>query len=128
MRQPPLANAELAVMQLLWTREHMTARQVQEQLYVNATRAQHGTVQRLLQRLAEKGYVRRDASQAVNLFSAVISRQAYAGQQLENLASKLTAGSIAPLIMHLVEENRISPAEIEQLRAILGERENGDQS
>ena len=48
----PLANAELALMDLLWqTDDHMTARQIREQLCPDATKAQHGTVQRLLQLL-----------------------------------------------------------------------------
>ena len=93
-----LANAELAVMDLLWQNDRMTARDLREQLYPDATKAQHGTVQRLLQRLEEKGFVGRDRSLAVHFFSPLDSRQAYAGQQLENLAEKLTAGSIAPLI------------------------------
>ena len=123
MRQPPLANAELAIMNLLWQNDRLTARQIREQLYSDATKAQHGTVQRLLQRLEDKGYVERDRTIAVHFFSAAISRQTYAGQQLESLAGKLTAGSFAPLITHLVEEKKISRDEIKRIRAILDEQE-----
>ena len=114
-----LANAELAVMDLLWKNDRMTARDLREQLYPDATKAQHGTVQRLLQGLEEKGFVERDRSLAVHFFSPLVSRQAYAGQQLENLAEKLTAGSIAPLITHLVEEKKISREEIKRIREIV---------
>jgi BlaI family penicillinase repressor len=114
-----LANAELAVMDLLWKGERMTAREIREQLYPDATKAQHGTVQRLLQRLEEKGFVERDRDLAIHFFTPRVSRQAYAGQQLENLADKLTAGSIAPLLTHLVEEKKISTTEINRLRDIL---------
>jgi len=119
VNQRTLANAELAVMDLLWGTDRLTARQIREQLYPDATKAQHGTVQRLLQRLEDKGYVERDRSLSVHLFSATISRQAYAGGQLESLADKLTAGSLAPLITHLVAEKKISRKEIERIRAIL---------
>ena len=57
MKQPPLANSELAIMDLLWSNEPLTARQIREQLYSHSSKAQHGTVQRLLQRLDEKGYI-----------------------------------------------------------------------
>jgi len=123
VKQPSLANAELAVMDLLWQNDRMTARQIREQLYPDATKAQHGTVQRLLQRLEDKGYVERDRTLSVHFFSAAISRQTYAGQQLESLADKLTAGSFAPLITHLVEEKKISRDEIKRIRAILDELE-----
>jgi BlaI family penicillinase repressor len=125
--QPPLANAELAVMDLLWQNDRLTAREIREQLYPDASKAQHGTVQRLLQRLEDKGYVERDRSLSVHLFSAAISRQTYAGTQLESLADKLTAGSFAPLITHLVEEKKISAEEIDRIRAILGgQTDEGD--
>jgi len=128
MKQPPLANAELAVMNLLWQNDRLTARQIREQLYPDTTKAQHGTVQRLLQRLEDKGYVERDCSLFVHLFSAAISRQTYAGQQLESLADKLTEGSFAPLITHLVEEKKISRDEINRIRAILdGQIDEGEQ-
>ena len=129
MKQPPLANAELAVMDLLWQNDRLTARQMREQLYPDATKAQHGTVQRLLQRLEDKGYVERDRSLSVHFFSAAISRQTYAGTQLESLAAKLTAGSFAPLITHLVEQKRISRDETNRIRAILdGQVDEGEQA
>ena len=124
MKHRPLANAELAVMDLLWQNERLTARRIREQLYPERTKAQHGTVQRLLQRLEDKGYVERDRSLPVHLFSAAISRQTYAGSQLESLAAKLTGGSMAPLITHLVEEKKISQEEIGRLRAILDDTES----
>ncbi len=122
MEQPPLANAELAVMELLWQQDRMTARSIREQLYPGATKAQHGTVQKLLKRLEDKGFVERDTELPVHLFSAAISRQAYAGSQLESLADKLTGGALAPLITHLMEEKKISRAEIKRLRQILDGR------
>ena len=125
MTFPPLANAELAVMELLWDRSGLTARRIRETLYPDASKAQHGTVQRLLQRLEDKGFVVRDKSLPVHLFSAAISREAYASAQLETLTAKLTGGSIAPLITHLIEQEKITSDEIVRLRKILEERKNG---
>ena len=120
MNDAPLPGAELAVMELLWeSAERLTAPQIRERLYPDASKAQHGTVQRLLQRLEDKGFVERDRRHAVHFFAATISRDAYAGRQLEALAEKLTAGSIAPLITYLVQEKRISREEIDRIRAIL---------
>lgn len=116
-------------MNLLWQTDQLTARQIREQLYPKATKAQHGTVQRLLQRLEYKGYVERDRSLSVHLFSAATSRQTYAGSQLESLTAKLTGGSLAPLITHLVAEKKISREEINRLRAILDEwKDDGGQA
>ena len=121
MKPASIANAEMAVMNLLWESDRLTARDIREKLYPDAGKAQHGTVQRLLQRLEDKGYVERDRSLPVHFFSAALSRQTYAGMQLESLAETLTAGSFAPLITHLVEQKKISREEIDRIRAILKE-------
>ena len=120
-RLPPaaLANAELSVMELLWDHGAMTARQVQDRLYGASDRSQHGTVQRLLQRLEEKDFVRRDKAAHANTFTPCISRAEYAGAQLETLAERLAGGSIAPLLSHLIDQKRLSRAEMRRLRELL---------
>ena len=113
-------------MELLWeSAKPMTARQIREQLYPDEKKAQHGTVQRLLQRLEDKGFVQRDRSISVHFFAPGISRATYAGTQLELLADKLTAGSFAPLITNLIERKKISRKEIERLREILDDHDRG---
>jgi len=121
-----LANAELALMEVLWDFPEQTARALRERLYPDAERAQHGTVQRLLQRLEDKGFVSRDRTPAAHVFSATLSREGYAGSQLEVLAEKLTGGSVAPLLTHLIEAKRMSSAEIDRLRGILDQHDGGD--
>jgi predicted transcriptional regulator len=63
----------------------------------------------------------------VHLFSALVGREAYASDQLESLAERLTHGSLAPLVTHLIEQNRISPAELQRLRQILDDDPEGPQ-
>lgn len=124
--KPTLANAELAVMELLWRRDRWTAREILEELYPDTDRPQHGTVQRLLQRLEEKTFVERDRSLPVHHFSACIGREAYGGSQLESLAARLTGGSVAPLITQLMDEKKLSRTEIARLRQILDQADAGD--
>lgn len=116
---PQLPDAELAVMQLLWDKERLTAREIREQLYPDDTASNHGTVQKLLQRLEHKGFVARDRSQFVHLFRALVTRAQYAGQQLESLAGKLTDGSLVPFLMHLMETRRISAKERREIQELL---------
>jgi BlaI family penicillinase repressor len=114
-----LAKAELAIMTLLWDQGAMTARRLQDSLYGASDRSQHGTVQRLLQRLLDKGLVKREKATSAATFAASISRDEYAGAQLESLAERLTGGSIAPLLSHLIDNGRLSAAEVQRLRDLL---------
>jgi len=111
-------------MELLWDDGRVTARHIRERLYADQ-KNQHGTVQRLLGRLEAKGYVERDMDLPVHLFSATISREEYATNQLELLAGRLTGGSLAPIVTRLVEQKRITRSEIERLRRILDEEPEG---
>lgn len=122
MAANPLANAELSVIELLWDHGSLTARQLHDKLYGESDRSQHGTVQRLLQRLENKDLVEREKVGAVNAFSARISREQYAASQLQSIVQRLTGGSIAPLLSNLIDQKRLSKAELRRLREILDGR------
>ena len=124
MDPTPLANAELAVMERLWDDSPQTARALREALYPG--KGQHGTIQRLLQRLEEKGYVRRDKSLPVHLFAPAVERDAYAAGQVQRLADQLTGGSLAPLLTHLIDQKGLSGGELAKLRALLEARREAD--
>jgi BlaI family penicillinase repressor len=118
-RKPALAASELAVMKMLWEKGDLTAREILEELYPRASRSQHGTVQKLLQRLTDKGYVKRDPSTTILRFSARISQDDYLGAELESLADQLTGGSFAPLITFLLEEKKLSRGELKKLKRLV---------
>ena len=114
-----LTKAELAVMEVLWTHGPVTARSIREELYPQPEKAQHGTVQRLLTRLMDKGAVRRDTSLPIHQFAPAIDRATYGGRQLESLADQLTGGSIAPLLTHLLSTKKLDAEEVARLRQLL---------
>src|SRR3989442_15955726 len=107
------------MLKVLWGREKLTARELAEAAYGSTTNAAIGTVQKLLQRLEAKRLVERDRSRHVHRFSATTSREEIAGRQFEALAGKLTDGSLAPILMHLVQVKRLTKREREELRRIL---------
>lgn len=113
------SDAELAVMRLLWENESLTARDIREVLYPGGTSSDHGTVQKLLQRLETKKLISRDNTSFVHVFRAKVSRSEMAGQQLETLAEKLTEGSLVPFIMHAVGSRKLTAQERKEIRRLL---------
>jgi predicted transcriptional regulator len=112
-------DAELELLKVLWEQQRLTARELAEHAYRSTTNVAIGTVQKLLQRLEAKRLIERDRSQHVHRFSATVSREEVAGRQFEALADKLTDGSIAPILMHLVQAKRLTRQERDELRRIL---------
>ena len=101
-REPDnVSDAELAVLQVLWEGQPATIRQITEAVYPSATDAKYATVQKLLERLEEKGHVIRDRSQHAHLFSARTSRDTLVGRRLRAMAEELTGGLMSPLLLHL---------------------------
>jgi len=127
MSIPALSNAELAVMKLLWKQDSVTARKIQEELYPDTAKSQHGTVQKLLSRLGKKGFVNCDRTHFIHFFSAKISQDEYYSRELESLANKLTGGSLAPLITCFLENNKISQEDMQELRSIMDDYRKDDE-
>ncbi len=116
-----VTDAELAVLQVLWDRGPSTIRQITDQLYPEGRTAQYATVQKLLERLEDKGCVRRDRRPAVHVFAAAIDRGELIGRRLQTMAEKLCGGSLTPLLTHLVQSQKLSAAQREELRNLIDE-------
>ncbi len=112
---PKLADAELAVLQLLWERGPSAVRQVADVIYPGGGPSEYATAHRLLERLEDKGYVRRQKAQGVYHFRAAVDREAVLGQQLETLVERMCGGSLQPLLSTLVKSRRLSADELREL-------------
>jgi BlaI family penicillinase repressor len=114
-----VTDAELAVMKLLWEADSRTSREIREALYPDGTPSDHGTVQKLLERLEKKRLVRRDRSAFVHQFKARVSRDALVGQQRLSLAEKLTDGSMVPLVLQAIGSKQLTRQERDEIRKLL---------
>lgn len=114
-----VTDAELAVLQVLWDQGPLPIRRLTDVLYPEGKTAQYATVQKLLERLEGKGFVSRDRSEAVHVFSATTDRDALVGSRLRQLADKLCGGSWTPLLTHLVQAERLTPQDRQALRQLI---------
>jgi BlaI family transcriptional regulator, penicillinase repressor len=123
MARTPLdvTEAELAILQFLWTEGPATIRGISEVLYPDDTAKKCSTVKRLLARLENKGYVQRDRSGPLQSFSAVRSRDDLVGHRLEALVETLCEGTISPLLTHLSTADTLTAEQQETLRRLVRE-------
>lgn len=112
-------ETELAILGVLWDRGACQIREIVEALYPEHTQARHMTVKSLLERLTEKGFVASDASRFAHQFTAKVSREAYVGQQLQKLADNHFAGSLAPMLLTLIERTKLGRKERNAIRDII---------
>lgn len=126
-RAKDVTDAELAVLRVLWKRRKATIRDVTEVVYADDVATQYSTVKRLLARLEAKGYVRRDRSDAVHAFEAIVDRDGLVGRRLETLADSLCDGSISPLLMHLAKSERLTEQQQEALLSLIHQLAESEQ-
>jgi BlaI family transcriptional regulator, penicillinase repressor len=118
-----ITETELVVLRFLWDRGAATIRQLTDVLYPGGGAAQYATIQKLLDRMEAKGYVRRDRTLYVHVFEAMLNRDELIGRRLRSLAETLCDGSLTPLLTHLARTQNLTHEDRTTLRAIIDEAE-----
>jgi len=116
-----VTDAELSVLEVIWNRGPSTVRQISDVLYPGGGASKHATVQKLLERLENDRYVKRDRRGGVQLFAATIDRAQLIARRLDRIAERLCGGSLTPLLTHLVKSERLSEQELQSLRDLIDE-------
>src|SRR5262245_31570640 len=116
-----VTEAELAVLRVLWRQGPATVRQLTGELYPTGGPSKLATVQKLLERLEEDGFVGRDRTGSVQTFAAAVSRDELIGRRLQGIAEQLCEGSLTPLLSHLVRADRLSDRDRQSLRELIDE-------
>jgi predicted transcriptional regulator len=81
------------------------------------------TVQTMLTRLAEKGWLRARAQANAFYFRAARGRSSAVGRMLRDLIETAFGGSAAGLVQTLLEDRRLSPAEVKRIRKLIKDAE-----
>jgi BlaI family transcriptional regulator, penicillinase repressor len=114
-----VTEAELSVLRVLWDRGPASVRGIADELAARGSPAQAATVQKLLERLEGKRWVARDRTGSVQRFRATADRDNLIGRRLRGIAEELCEGSLTPLLSHLVQSERLSPADRKALRDLI---------
>jgi predicted transcriptional regulator len=116
-----ITEAELRVLQTLWDRGPSTRRALADGLYPENDSAAYTTVQKLLERLKDKGYVSSERGNEGLTFVAAVDRQELIGRRLKAMADKLCEGSLTPLLTSLIQTQQLTAQEVQELRDLLDE-------
>jgi predicted transcriptional regulator len=119
MNVQSISETEMAVLKALWERDQGTVREMQSYLRDQGRNWAYTTVQTLLNRLEQKGFVASDKSNLAHVYRATVSRDQLLQQRLLDLADELCEGTASPLVLALVEGSKFTPEEIDQFRKLL---------
>jgi BlaI family transcriptional regulator, penicillinase repressor len=119
-----LTEAEWSIIKAVWEKEPCTAPDVQLKL-AKQTEWTYSTVRTLMDRMVAKGLLAAEKVRNLTLYrSAVTREQAQRGELLYALKHAFN-GALTPLVQCLLDTNEVTREELDQLKQIIGEHEQG---
>lgn len=119
-----VSKTELQILDQLWTHSPQTIRDLCDAIYGDTSTSYYATVQSLLDRLENKGWVLRDRSQFKHTFRPAKARADFIGQQIQGVADAVCGGSLSALLGQLASSQTLSSKERRELRKLIEEGGN----
>lgn len=118
---PRLGRMQLQIMQVLWERGQLTAREITDEINARNTGkpVAHSTVQTLLRKLEVKGAIEHAVQERVFVFRALYREAEVATTATRDLLARVFGNSVSGLVAHLLTYERVSPEEMARLRELV---------
>lgn len=120
-----LTETQLEIMHILWEHPDSTLGDIWSLMNAQRPLAKN-TVQTLLTRLVERGWVATRSEGKVFLYRSARERQTACRQIVSRVLDAAFLGSTEGLVMALLSERKITPAEAERLRKLIDAAERND--
>lgn len=118
-----ISEAEAQVMEVLWRASPQSTEDIAAALK-DSQAWQLATIKTLLNRLLNKGAVSAAKDGRRYLYSPVLQRSDWVGEQASGLLDRLFGGSLAPLVAQFSSSRKLSPAELAALKQLIREQEH----
>src|SRR2546425_5178225 len=121
--QSPLTTQELAIMKVVWRLGPAPVRDVYEALR-ETRRIAYTTVMTMMNILEAKGYLKKEKHNRAYRYRPARPERAVVGSMVREFVNRVFDGASRPLLLHLVEDARLSDKDrTELLRLIRDTRE-----
>ncbi|MCB0596670.1 MAG: BlaI/MecI/CopY family transcriptional regulator [Lewinellaceae bacterium] len=115
-------EAELEVLQVLWEHGPSSVRLVNTELSKNRE-VVYTTTLKMMQVMAEKGFVKRDTSRRTHLYEAVIDEKMVQEDIVDKLVDTVFGGSPLKLAMQALGHEKASAKDLAEIKKIIEELE-----
>ena len=114
----PLTPAQREIMEIVWDRDEVTVTEVWDQLsrYRDVAR---NTVQTLIVRLEERGWLQHREQGRTFFYSAIRPRNASLGAKVAQMVDRLFAGSPEEMVTALMEYRGLTAEEANRIRDMI---------
>jgi len=114
---PALSPSETEILRLVWQLGQATVQEVCDKLPARRKIA-YATVQTLLRRLENKGYLKHDVRGKAHVFFAAVKKEHVVKRSVGDFLDRLFGGDPIPLMQYLAEHGKINADDIERLKTL----------
>ena len=118
-----LTEAELRIMEILWTQGPGTVQQVLDSLPAKPALA-YNSVLTTIRILERKGYVEHVKDGRAHVYRALLERKDATRSEIRHLMSRFFRDSHEELVLNILEDRGMDSEELEQLKKILQRSES----
>lgn len=118
----PLSAAQMEIMEVVWDRKEVTVGEIWKALSASRPIARN-TVQTTVVRLEQKGWLTHRDDGGKFLYKAAKPRRAAVKSLVKRLVDTAFDGSVAGLVMTLLENHKLRPEEADHLRELIDRSE-----
>ena len=120
-RKPVLTAQELEIMKIVWRSGASTVRGVYEDL-LERRRIAYTTVMTMMNILEQKGYLKKTQKDRAYVYQAAKPQKQVIRGMVREFVDRVFNGSAEPLLLHLVEDRRLSEEDLDEIRRMLREK------
>lgn len=113
-----MSPAETEILRLVWQVDEATVQQICDLLPPKRSIA-YKTVQTLLRRLEDKGYLRHKIKGKAHVFFPAVKRDDVVKRTVVDFLDRLFGGDPRPLMQFLAEDGRIDAEDIKRLKRLI---------
>ena len=117
-----LGRLELQIMNVVWDKGKATVHDVRDAIS-RGRKPAYSTILTMMRKLEAKGYLQHDVDDRTYVYQPTISRQTVRQGVLGDLLDRLFEGSPLLLLNSLVEQNRLSEAELRKIQKLIKHKE-----
>lgn len=122
MSVPRLGKVQMRIMQILWEKGEANAREITDALN-HENPISHSTVQTLLRKIEMKGAIAHKSDDRTFLYYPVVQESKVTYSVTREIIDRIFDGSAGGLISYLLQNEKISKKELDDIRRLIEEKE-----
>lgn len=123
MSLPRISETEWEIMRIVWSRQPITAAEIIADLQAKDPSWHPVTAKTLLNRLVKKGALSYSQQGRAYLYSATVNEKDCVASVSSSFLDRVFGGSLATMLAHFADENRLTPKQLRELKQALNEED-----